>query len=40
VQRECAPLSRLVVGIPPGGLTALWLAAAEPELVPEKTLTT
>jgi len=38
VLREWAPTPRLVVGMSLGGLTALRLAASEPELVPELVL--
>lgn len=38
ILREWAPRPRLVVGMSLGGLTALRLAAAEPELVPELVL--
>jgi pimeloyl-ACP methyl ester carboxylesterase len=38
VLRELAPTSRLVVGMSLGGLTALRIAAAEPELVPTLVL--
>ena len=38
VLREWAPKPRLVVGMSLGGLTALRLAASEPELVPELVL--
>ena len=38
VLREWAPNPRLVVGMSLGGLTALRLAASEPELVPELVL--
>jgi pimeloyl-ACP methyl ester carboxylesterase len=38
VLREWAPRPRLVVGMSLGGLTALRLAASEPELVPELVL--
>ena len=36
--REWAPNPRLVVGMSLGGLTALRLAASEPDLVPELVL--
>src|SRR5215470_9251573 len=38
VLREWAPRPRLVVGMSLGGLTALRIAASEPELVPELLL--